>query len=89
LFGEGLLALKKKGAATDMKAGKQEAVGRDGNDDDTKQKAGTSRAMKMMFQMDAQEMSDKLREDVRLSMLNRLWGSQQSHSVQLDSTGLL
>ena len=60
LFGEALLNIKKK-TTTNMKDGKNEAKGRDG-DDDTKK--GTSRAMKMMFQMDAQEMEDKLREDV-------------------------
>jgi hypothetical protein len=58
LFSEALLAVSKK---TDKKAGKVEAKGRDA-DDDVK-KSGTSRAMKMMFQMDAQEMQDKLRED--------------------------
>jgi len=58
LFNEALLAVSKK---TDTKSGKIEAKGRDG-DDDTK-KAGTSRAMKMMFQMDAKEMEQKLRED--------------------------
>jgi hypothetical protein len=61
LFGEALMAVQKK--QTNQKEGKQEATGRDGNDDN--KKAGTSRAMKMMFQMDAQEMDDKLREDVR------------------------
>lgn len=59
LFDEALLAVSKKGTT---KSGKVEAKGRDHGDDD-KKKAGTSRAMKMMFQMDAQEMEDKLKED--------------------------
>jgi hypothetical protein len=63
LFGEALMAVQKKGS-TNQKEGKVEALGRDGNDD--AKKAGTSRAMKMMFQMDAQEMDQKLREDVRV-----------------------
>lgn len=60
LFGEALKFGKKKDAA--LGTGKVEAKGRDHGDDD-KQKAGTSRAMKMMFQMDAKEMADKLKED--------------------------
>ena len=62
LFGEALLAVSKKGT-TDKKEGKVEAKGRDA-DDGGGEKKGTSRAMKMMFQMDAQEMNDRLREDV-------------------------
>lgn len=58
LFGAALLAVQKKGT----ESGKVEAKGRDGEDDGTK-KAGTSRAMKMMFQMDAQEMEERLKED--------------------------
>jgi hypothetical protein len=53
LFGEALLAIQKKTTAS-VKGGKVEAIGRDGNDDNKK---STSRAMKMMFQMDAQEVS--------------------------------
>jgi len=60
LFGEALLAVSKK-TSTDKKGGKIEAKGRDANIEDNKK--STSRAMKMMFQMDAQEMDDKLRED--------------------------
>lgn len=60
LFGEALLAVSKK-TTTDKKGGKVEAKGRDANADDNKK--NTSRAMKMMFQMDAQEMNEKLRED--------------------------
>jgi len=76
LFGEALLAVKKK-TTTDKKEGKIEAKGRDADDGD--KKSGTSRAMKMMFQMDAQEMDQKLREDVSLviwlllSFLGSLW----------------
>lgn len=44
LFGAALMAVQKKGKATNQKDGKVEAKGRDGNDD---KKAGTSRAMKM------------------------------------------
>lgn len=61
LFGEALLAVAKK-KTTDKSAGRVEAKGRDGDDDDHK-KSGTSRAMKMMYQMDAQEMEQKLKED--------------------------
>jgi hypothetical protein len=66
LFGEALLAVKKN-KTTDQKSGKTEAKGRDGDDEKTKK--GTSRAMKMMFQMDAQEMEDKLKEDVSFFVL--------------------
>jgi hypothetical protein len=62
LFGAALLAVQKKG--TNHKDGKMEAKGRD-HDADAK-KSGTSRAMKMMFQMDAQEMEERLKEDVRI-----------------------
>ncbi|CAB9530441.1 expressed unknown protein [Seminavis robusta] len=60
LFGAALLAVSKK-KTTDKKGGKVEAKGRDADDEGNKK--STSRAMKMMFQMDAQEMNDKLRED--------------------------
>lgn len=59
LFNEALGALKKKN--TNLKAGKTEAKGRDADADGKKK--GTSRAMKMMYQMDAKEMEEKLRED--------------------------
>eukprot|EP00977_Amphora_coffeiformis_P019400 scaffold7213_cov166-Amphora_coffeaeformis.AAC.16 len=70
LFGEALLAVSKK-KSLNSKEGKIEAQGRDGNDDGTKK--STSRAMKMMYQMDAQEMEEKLREDVSddVPMLDR------------------
>ena len=60
LFGEALMAVKTK-TSTSGKAGAVEAKGRD--HDDKEEKSGTSRAMKMMFQMDAQEMEEKLKED--------------------------
>jgi hypothetical protein len=63
LFGEALLAVQKK-STTSQSSGKIEAKGRDGDDDENNKKT-TSRAMKMMYQMDAQEMNEKLREDVR------------------------
>lgn len=59
LFGEALMAVKKTGT-TKLKSSVQ-AKGRD-HDDDEKKK-GTSRAMKMMYQMDAKEMEEKLKED--------------------------
>mmetsp|Transcript_36983 Transcript_36983/g.54306 ORF Transcript_36983/g.54306 Transcript_36983/m.54306 type:complete len:294 (-) Transcript_36983:491-1372(-) len=59
MFGEALLAVSKK-TSVKMK-GNVEAKGRDHGDDE--KKSGTSRAMKMMFQMDAKEMEDKLKED--------------------------
>lgn len=60
LFGEALMAVQKK-KTTSQKGGQVEAKGRDANDDE--KKGGTSRAMKMMYQMDAKEMEDKLKED--------------------------
>ena len=66
LFGDALMAIKKKNT-TNQKDGKLEAKGRDG--DDATAKKGTSRAMKMMYQMDAKEMEDRLREDVSVKKL--------------------
>ena len=72
LFGEALLAVSKKGGNKfDGKSGKIESKGRD--HDDGKEKGGTSRAMKMMFQMDAKEMEERLKEDV--SMVHTLFQS--------------
>lgn len=62
LFGEALMAVSKKGPKFAKNEGKVEAKGRD-HDDDDKNKGGTSRAMKMMYQMDAKEMEDRLKED--------------------------
>lgn len=61
LFGEALMAVQKKHKHANQKEGVVEARGRDANDDE--KKGSTSRAMKMMYQMDAKEMEDKLRED--------------------------
>jgi hypothetical protein len=66
LFGEALLAIQKKSNNLSQKDGKIEAKGRDANDEENKNKKGTSAAMKMMFQMDAQEMDTKLKEDVSI-----------------------
>jgi len=60
LFNEALLAVSKK-TAHDSKAGKIESKGRDADDNEVKKQ--TSSAMKMMYQMDAKEMRDKLHED--------------------------
>lgn len=61
LFGEALMAVQKKGKNTSHKGGKIEAKGRDADDD--AKKPSQSRAMKMMFQMDAKEMEERLKED--------------------------
>jgi DRG Family Regulatory Proteins, Tma46 len=63
LFGEALLAVQKKSASTSNTAGKIEAKGRDGDDEGGGNKKTTSRAMKLMYQMDAKEMDERLRED--------------------------
>eukprot|EP00978_Attheya_sp_CCMP212_P021455 scaffold62636_cov52-Attheya_sp.AAC.6 len=65
LFGEALMAVSKK-KSTNKKEGQVEAKGRDGGDEGPT-KAGTSRAMKLMYQMDAQEAEAKLMEDVSIS----------------------
>jgi len=69
LFGAALMNIQKK-TTTNMKDGKNEAKGRDADEDDKKK--GTSRAMKMMYQMDAQEMDAKLKEDVSRIESNRI-----------------
>lgn len=82
LFGEALLAVSKK-KSLNQKDGKVEAQGRDGNDEATKK--STSRAMKMMFQMDAMEMDEKLREDV--SGVLSIFGRSQfgAHDLVVDT----
>jgi len=60
LFGEAILAVQKK-STTKTKGGISESKGRD--HDDKKEKGGQSKAMKMMFQMDAQEMEEMLTSD--------------------------
>ena len=59
LFGAALLAVQKKTNAPS--AAKVEAKGRDHNDDNAPKASSTSRAMKLMYQMDAQEMSEQLK----------------------------
>ena len=65
LFGEALLAVNRKGGGQKFgkNEGKVEAKGRDHDDGNGEKKGGTSHAMKLMYQMDAQEMEDKLKED--------------------------
>jgi hypothetical protein len=60
LFGEALLAVQKKTSV--QTKGISNSKGRDA--DEPKEKSGQSRAMKMMFQMDAKEMEDALLSDV-------------------------
>jgi hypothetical protein len=59
LFSEALLSVQKK-TTTKFKSENQ-SKGRD--HDDKKEKTGQSRAMKMMFQMDAKEMEEALKSD--------------------------
>jgi len=61
LFGEALLAVKTK-TSFKTKGGLIESKGRDA--DQPKAKGGQSKAMKMMFQMDAKEMEEALLADV-------------------------
>eukprot|EP01083_Nonionella_stella_P090059 251585_1 len=61
LFGEALLAVKKK--TTTKTSAEGGSKGRDHDDGKGKAKSGQSRAMKMMFQMDAQEMEEALKSD--------------------------
>mmetsp|Transcript_17265 Transcript_17265/g.32225 ORF Transcript_17265/g.32225 Transcript_17265/m.32225 type:complete len:309 (+) Transcript_17265:256-1182(+) len=60
LFGAALMAVSKK---TTVSGKKIEAQGRDGGDEEKKAKPGQSRAMKLMYQMDAQELADKNKDD--------------------------
>lgn len=80
LFGDALLNIKKK-TTTNMKDGKNEAKGRDADEENTKK--GTSRAMKMMYQMDAQEMEAKLKEDVSENKIywRHSWEYHQAHFI--------
>mmetsp|Transcript_23373 Transcript_23373/g.53346 ORF Transcript_23373/g.53346 Transcript_23373/m.53346 type:complete len:235 (+) Transcript_23373:537-1241(+) len=59
LFGEALMAVSKKTSV--KKKGENSAIGRDGGD--AASKKTTSRAMKMMYQMDAKELEDKFKDD--------------------------
>eukprot|EP00518_Triparma_eleuthera_P004354 CAMPEP_0182465184 /NCGR_PEP_ID=MMETSP1319-20130603/9044_1 /TAXON_ID=172717 /ORGANISM="Bolidomonas pacifica, Strain RCC208" /LENGTH=254 /DNA_ID=CAMNT_0024664877 /DNA_START=195 /DNA_END=955 /DNA_ORIENTATION=- len=58
LFGAALMAASKKTTGK-----KLAAKGRDAGDDEKKVKPGQSRAMKLMYQMDAQELADKNKDD--------------------------
>lgn len=80
LFGEALLAVSKK-KTLDQKGGKIEAQGRDANDEGTKK--STSRAMKMMYQMDAKEMEEKLREDVSTGAFHLIEHVQELTKYQI------
>eukprot|EP00522_Entomoneis_paludosa_P018127 CAMPEP_0172446000 /NCGR_PEP_ID=MMETSP1065-20121228/5715_1 /TAXON_ID=265537 /ORGANISM="Amphiprora paludosa, Strain CCMP125" /LENGTH=306 /DNA_ID=CAMNT_0013197017 /DNA_START=72 /DNA_END=992 /DNA_ORIENTATION=- len=86
LFGAALLAVQKK-ATTNKKEGKVEAQGRDGNDDSNKK--STSRAMKMMFQMDAKEMSEKLKEDPNYvpTLEDQIEDQRQKKVAELKASG--
>jgi len=86
LFGEALLAVQKKGKSTSQKGGKIEAKGRDADDE---KKPGQSRAMKMMFQMDAQEMEQKLKEDPNYvpTLEDEIEGQRQKKVAELKRTG--
>ncbi|KAL3766219.1 hypothetical protein ACHAW5_002565 [Stephanodiscus triporus] len=67
LFGEALLAVNRKGSGQKFAKdeGRVVAKGRDHDDGIEKKRGGggTSHAMKLMYQMDAREMEDRLRED--------------------------
>jgi len=88
LFGEALLAVKKKTSTTNAKAGAVEAKGRDADEDGKKDK-NTSRAMKMMYQMDANEMDAKLREDPNYvpSLEDEIEFQRQAMVQQLKDSG--
>jgi len=85
LFNEALGALNKK--KTNFKAGKAEAKGRDA--DDEGKKKGTSRAMKMMYQMDAKEMEERLKEDPNYvpTLEDKIEAERQKKVVELKKSG--
>ncbi|KAL7535472.1 hypothetical protein ACHAXR_010766 [Thalassiosira sp. AJA248-18] len=87
LFGEALMAVSKKGPKFGKNEGKVEAKGRDHDTDD--KKGGTSRAMKMMFQMDAQEMEDRLKEDPNYvpTLEDRVEAERQKKLKELKASG--
>ncbi|KAL3916593.1 MAG: hypothetical protein SGARI_007928, partial [Bacillariaceae sp.] len=84
LFSEALGALKKKN--TNFKEGKTEAKGRDADAD---AKKTTSRAMKMMYQMDAKEMEERLREDPNYvpTLEDKIESERQKLVEELKKTG--
>jgi len=85
LFNEALGALNKK--KTNFKAGKAEAKGRDADDDGKKK--GTSRAMKMMYQMDAKEMEERLKEDPNYvpTLEDKIESERQKKVAELKKSG--
>mmetsp|Transcript_58178 Transcript_58178/g.168554 ORF Transcript_58178/g.168554 Transcript_58178/m.168554 type:complete len:286 (-) Transcript_58178:856-1713(-) len=85
LFGEALLNIKKK-TTTNKKEGKTEAKGRDADEENKK---GTSRAMKMMYQMDAQEMEAKLKEDPNYvpTLEDQIEAERQKKVAELKKSG--
>lgn len=88
LFGEALMAVSKKGSKFGGKDGKVEAKGRD-HDSDAKNKGGTSHAMKLMYQMDAQEMEDRLKEDPNYvpTLEDRVEAQRQKKLKELKASG--
>jgi len=85
LFNEALGALNKK--KTNFKEGKTEAKGRDADEDNGKK--GTSRAMKMMYQMDAKEMEERLKEDPNYvpTIEDRIESERQKKVEELKKSG--
>lgn len=86
LFGEALMAVQKK-KSTNKKDGKVEAKGRDHGDED--KKGGTSRAMKMMYQMDAKEMEQRLKEDPNYvpTLEDKIESERQAKIAELKKSG--
>ena len=94
LFGAALLAVQKKGGQhqqqLNQKEGKMQAKGRDAAEQEGGgNKKATSRAMKMMFQMDAQEMQEKLREDPNYvpTLEDQIEAERQQKVAQLKASG--
>lgn len=85
LFNEALGAVNKK--KSNLNAGKVEAKGRDANDETIKK--GTSRAMKMMFQMDAKEMEERLNQDPNYvpSLEDKIEVERQKKVAELNKKG--
>jgi len=85
LFNEALGALNKK--KSNFREGKTEAKGRDANDESNKK--GTSRAMKMMFQMDAKEMEDQLKQDPNYipTLEDKIEAERQKKLAELKKNG--
>lgn len=85
--GEALLAVSKKGPKFAKNEGKVEAKGRDHGAD--AKKGGTSHAMKLMYQMDAKEMEDRLREDPNYvpTLEDRVEAERQKKLRELKASG--